>query len=340
MAKNFGDQLRKGQQRDDAMRAEKVSDRFARANTALEGRESLLSEQPASADAKHGGPDFYVETLERAGKVKAITTTWPIDMIDDNPLNSRRIYDDAKVRARANSIAKDGQMLPALAARHPSDPKKLILIDGQYRKRARIFLKHSELDVKILDGLEQIDFWRLARTANSEREQESALDAAYAYKALLDEGLAPDQERLAALVGESKGAVNKHLALLDLPEPALDLIADHPELFGINMAYEITLYRKAVQNDDRTLQLINRVITEQLSFRKVESIRKALQKGPRQRNPTARQFKYTRPDGTSIGTIKEWDDGRIQIDLNLGDQVERFREALQNMLAADGAKAD
>ncbi|WP_186156522.1 ParB/RepB/Spo0J family partition protein [Burkholderia gladioli] len=340
MAKNFGDQLRKGQARDDAMRSEKVTDRFARAETALEGRESLLSEHRANPETNRSDPNFYVETLERAGKVKAVTTTWAIDMVEDNPLNSRRIYDEAIVKARANSIAKDGQMLPALAARHPSDPKKLILIDGQYRKRARIFLKHAELDVKILDGLEPIDFWRLARTANSEREQESALDAAYAFRRLLDEGYASDQERLAALVGESKGVVNKHLALLDLPEPALDLMAANPALFGINMAYEITLYRKAVQNDDRTLQLIQRVIAEQLSFRKVEAIRKALQKGPRQRNPTARQFKYTRPDGTAIGTIKEWDDGRIQIDLNLGDQVERFREALQEMLAADGAKAD
>ncbi|WP_186063301.1 ParB/RepB/Spo0J family partition protein [Burkholderia gladioli] len=340
MAKNFGDQLRKGQARDDAMRSEKVTDRFARAETALEGRESLLSEHRANPETNRSDPNFYVETLERAGKVKAVTTSWAIDMVEDNPLNSRRIYDEAIVKARANSIAKDGQMLPALAARHPSDPKKLILIDGQYRKRARIFLKHAELDVKILDGLEPIDFWRLARTANSEREQESALDAAYAFRRLLDEGYAPDQERLAALVGESKGVVNKHLALLDLPEPALDLMAANPALFGINMAYEITLYRKAVQNDDRTLQLIQRVIAEQLSFRKVEAIRKALQKGPRQRNPTARQFKYTRPDGTSIGTIKEWDDGRIQVDLNLGDQVERFREALQEMLAADGAKAD
>ncbi|WP_186100610.1 ParB/RepB/Spo0J family partition protein [Burkholderia gladioli] len=340
MAKNFGDQLRKGQARDDAMRSEKVTDRFARAETALEGRESLLSEHRANPETNRSDPNFYVETLERAGKVKAVTTTWAIDMVEDNPLNSRRIYDEAIVKARANSIAKDGQMLPALAARHPSDPKKLILIDGQYRKRARIFLKHGELDVKILDGLEPIDFWRLARAANSEREQESALDAAYAFRRLLDEGYAPDQERLAALVGESKGVVNKHLALLDLPEPALDLMAANPALFGINMAYEITLYRKAVQNDDRTLQLIQRVIAEQLSFRKVEAIRKALQKGPRQRNPTARQFKYTRPDGTSIGTIKEWDDGRIQVDLNLGDQVERFREALQEMLAADGAKAD
>ncbi|WP_186108125.1 ParB/RepB/Spo0J family partition protein [Burkholderia gladioli] len=340
MAKNFGDQLRKGQARDDAMRSEKVTDRFARAETALEGRESLLSGHRANPETNRSDPNFYVETLERAGKVKAVTTTWAIDMVEDNPLNSRRIYDEAIVKARANSIAKDGQMLPALAARHPSDPKKLILIDGQYRKRARIFLKHAELDVKILDGLEPIDFWRLARTANSEREQESALDAAYAFRRLLDEGYAPDQERLAALVGESKGVVNKHLALLDLPEPALDLMAANPALFGINMAYEITLYRKAVQNDDRTLQLIQRVIAEQLSFRKVEAIRKALQKGPRQRNPTARQFKYTRPDGTSIGTIKEWDDGRIQVDLNLGDQVERFREALQEMLAADGAKAD
>ncbi|WP_260849481.1 ParB/RepB/Spo0J family partition protein [Burkholderia glumae] len=66
-------------------------------------------------------------------------TTWPIDKIDDNPLNSRHIYDEAKVQARASSIAKDGQFQPALVARHPTNPERVILIDGQYRKRASGF---------------------------------------------------------------------------------------------------------------------------------------------------------------------------------------------------------
>lgn len=339
MAKDFGNQLKKGKQLDEQLRSTVVASRFNRAETALEGRDSLLSEQTPPSTDKPDQTSFYVETLEREGRIKSIAMTWPIDKIDDNPLNSRRIYDEAKVKARANSIAKDGQMVPALAARHPSDPERLVLIDGQYRKRARLSLKHKELDVKILDGLERLDFWRLARAANNEREQESTLDAAYGFKNLLDEGFARTEEELAALIGENKSAINKHLALLDLTEPILDLMSSNPDLFGINMAYEITLFRKIV-GDDKALQLVRRVIDEQLSFRKVEAIRKSQEKGPRQRNPTARQFKYKRPDGTQIGTIKEWDDGRIQVELNLGEKVVDFREKLEQLLAANGAQSD
>ncbi|MGZ2749887.1 ParB/RepB/Spo0J family partition protein [Burkholderia stagnalis] len=339
MAKDFGNQLKKGKQLDEKMRSGQVASRFDRVESAMEGKESLLSDTPTNRSEAPDSATFYVETLEREGRVKSIPTTWPIDKIDDNPLNSRKIYDDVKVKARANSIAKDGQMVPALAARHPTDPERLVLIDGQYRKRARLSLKHKELDVKILDGLERIDFWRLARTANNEREQESTLDTAYGFKKLLDEGFARTEDELASMIGENKSSINKHLALLGLPEPIVDLMASNPSLFGINMAYEITLFRKIV-GDEKALHLVQRVVDEELSFRKVEAIRKSQEKGPRRRNPTARQFKYTRPDGSQMGTIKEWDDGRIQVDLNLGEDVASFREKLQEILAADGAKSD
>ncbi|MEB2558758.1 ParB/RepB/Spo0J family partition protein [Burkholderia cenocepacia] len=339
MAKDFGNQLKKGKQLDEKMRSYQVASRFDRVESALEGKESLLSDTPVERPDVPDSATFYVETLEREGRVKAIPTTWPIDKIDDNPLNSRKIYDDVKVKARANSIAKDGQMVPALAARHPTDPERLVLIDGQYRKRARLSLKHKELDVKILEGLERIDFWRLARAANNEREQESTLDTAYGFKKLLDEGFAQTEEALASMIGENKSSINKHLALLSLPEPIVDLMASNPSLFGINMAYEITLFRKIV-GDEKAIHLVQRVVDEELSFRKVEAIRKSQEKGPRRRNPTARHFKYTRPDGSQMGTIKEWDDGRIQVDLNLGENVASFREKLQEILTADGAKSD
>ncbi|MCA8464019.1 ParB/RepB/Spo0J family partition protein [Burkholderia multivorans] len=333
MGKNFGNQLKRGLQRDQAIRSDQVESRFDRVEKVLSGRASLLDD--AAAAPREG---FDVETLVPED-VKKFETTWPIDKVDDNPLNSRKIYNEEKVKERANSIAKVGQLVPVLAARHPTDSERLILIDGQYRKRARLSLNHKELFVRILENLSQIDFWRLARTANSEREQESVLDSAFGFRKLLDEGLARTEEELATMVGESKSSVNKHLALLDLPEAVIDIMAANPALFGINMAYELTLYRKVV-GEAKTVSLVERIVKEQLSFRKVEAIRKSEEAGRRPRNPTARQFKFRRPDGTEVGVIKEWDDGRMQVDLQLGDRVAHFREALQQMLADDGAKTD
>ncbi|MDC6127084.1 ParB/RepB/Spo0J family partition protein [Burkholderia gladioli] len=334
--KIFSEHIKKGQLRDEALRSvgsEVEVDRFAIMEQALAGRGSLLH-TPAESDVSS-----RADLLIREGKASAHVTTWPIDKIDDNPLNSRHIYDEAKVQARASSIAKDGQFQPALVARHPTDPERVILIDGQYRKRANRILGKREMEVKILEGLAEIDFWRLARSSNAEREQESALDVAMSFRALLDQGHAKTADELASLIGENKAVVSKHLAMLSLPEQTREIIAANPGVFSVNMSYELTLYRK-VTDDPRTGALAQRILDDGLSIRKVEAIRKAAEVGKeRRRNPTSLQFKFRGADGAEIGTIKEWADGRIQVDLQLGADVVRFREALKAMLAEGGAQS-
>ncbi|AJY62437.1 ParB/RepB/Spo0J family partition protein [Burkholderia glumae] len=334
--KSFTDHIKKGQLLDEALRSsgpKEGIDRFEIMEQALAGRGSLLH-APKETDVSS-----RADVLVREGKASVLVTTWPIDKIDDNPLNSRHIYDEAKVQARASSIAKDGQFQPALVARHPTNPERVILIDGQYRKRASRILGKKEMEVKILDGLTPIDFWRLARSSNAEREQESALDVAMSFRALLDQGHARTAEEIAGMIGESKGVVSKYLAMLSLPEQTRDIIAAHPAIFSVNISYELALYRK-VTDDSRTDALAQRILDDGLSIRKIEAIRKAAEVGKeRRRNPTSLQFKFRGADGTEIGTIKEWADGRIQVDLQLGNDVVRFREALTTMLAEGGAQS-
>jgi ParB family transcriptional regulator, chromosome partitioning protein len=340
--KNFSAALNAGVARDQKLREEVVSSRFDRVEAALGGRTTLLdasrtdqprAELPAPANS-------YVESLEKAGKVKSTYAAWPIDKIDDNPLNSRTVYREELISARAASMAKDGQLIPALAARHPSDPERAILIDGHYRKQGALRNRSHTLDLKLLDGLEAIDFYRLARAANNEREQETVLDVALGYKKLLTEGYAKTNDELALLVEEGKSKVSKTLAVLDLPSSIQEFISLYPQQLGINIAYELTLYFK-LAGESRTRDLVQKIVDEGLSFQKVKALREALSHERAPRRTFSRQYKVSGADGSSIGAIKEWGNGNIQVNLALNDpeRAETYIEALRKLLAEDGHKA-
>ncbi|MEX3639633.1 ParB/RepB/Spo0J family partition protein [Paraburkholderia sp. BR14320] len=338
--KNFSAALSAGVQRDQALRDKSITSRFERVEAALDGRTTLL-EKPVDGHAvapDHTG--IYVETLEREGRIKAAYASWPIDKIDDNPLNSRTIYQEEKISARAVSMAKDGQLVPALAARHPSDPERAILIDGHYRKQGALRNRATTLELKLLDGLEPIDFYRLARAANNEREQETVLDVALGYKKLLDEGYAKTNDELAHLVEEGKSKVSKTLTILELPTSAQDFISLYPEQFGINISYELALYFKAT-DETKTRDFAQRIVDEGLSFQKVKAIREALAQARAPRKTFSRQYKVSDSNGASIGTIKEWGNGNIQVSLALDDphRAEAYIDVLKKLLEDDGHKA-
>jgi ParB family chromosome partitioning protein len=336
--KNFSAALNAGVARDQKLRDASVASRFDRVESALAGRSTLLD---ASSDERSEASvaTAYVETLEKEGKVKSTYAAWPIDKIDDNPLNSRTVYHEEKISARAASMAKDGQLVPALAARHPTDPERAILIDGHYRKQGALRNRAQTLDVKVLDGLENIDFYRLARAANNEREQETVLDVALGYKKLLVEGYAKTNDELALLVEEGKSKVSKTLAILDLPSSIQEFISVYPKQLGINISYELALYFKAT-SEDKTRQLVQKIVDEELSFQKVKALREALSQERAPRRTFSRQYKVSGQDGASIGAIKEWGNGNIQVSLQLNDpeRAETYIEALKKLLTEDGHK--
>jgi ParB family chromosome partitioning protein len=322
--KSFGSALAGGAKAEIAKRAE-LDNRFDNVTEALEGRPNLLAPpvkpSPATAPAVAAPEVFYVEQIVAAGKASRHYTRLPIAVLDDNPLNSRTFYSEEKVRARATSIAAETQLTPALVTPNPTHPGRYILIDGHYRKRAIRHLNQADMDVCILENLTKVDFYRLARTLNAEREEESVLDVAFGYQKLLDEGLAKTDEELAAIVGESRPKVNKMLAVVALPKPVQDVIAQNPSAFGISIAYELTLYAKKV-GEDKAAALAERVVAEELPFNKVEAIRKAVEQGAKPTKAMSRQHKI-RQGGAEVGTLKEWDSGRIVLDIKLDDPSKR-----------------
>jgi len=302
-------------------------DRFARAEAAIaQHPNGLLQARPAEVVAA-----FSAESADDALEGRTLIRV-PLSKLHDNPFNARRLYDPAVVQERAASIATHGQKTPGLAAPDPANPGHFILIDGHYRKRALAAAGKSEMECFIERDLSDLDFYRLSFLLNEQRSDQSALDNAIAWRQLLDEGKVQKEEDICELTGMSAGTVNKTLALLRLPETVLAVMRERPAAIGIAAGYELTLYCKVV-GEERTRDLASRIIADGLSSREVEAIRKQAQEGKaRKVKEISRQYKIRTDAGELLGTIKEWDSGRVMLDVQLADRS--AREALVEALKA------
>lgn len=303
-------------------------DRFARAEAAISQHPNGLLQ----ARSREPNPIFSAESeMEDEGDGRILMKV-PLAQLHDNPFNARRIYDPVVVQERAASIATHGQKTPGLATPDPARPGHYILIDGHYRKRALASAGKPEMECFVESNLSDLDFYRLSFLLNEQRSDQSALDNAIAWRQLLDEGKVQKEEDICELTGMSAGTVNKTLALLRLPDSVLGVMRERPSAIGIATGYELTLYCKIV-GEDRTRDLAARIMAEGLSSREVEAIRKHAQEGKaRKIKEISRQYKIRSDGGLLLGTIKEWDSGRVMLDVQVGDRG--AREALVEALKA------
>lgn len=297
------------------MEKRKVADRFSAA-------EAVLAERPAGLAAPSVAkvqPDFSAETGEVAGRQVVRVA---LSAVRDNPLNARHLYDPEVVKSLAASIATRGQLVPVTGVPDPDRAGGFILVDGHYRKKALAAAGRSQIDLILAESESALELYRMSWLLNEERSAQSALDNALAWRRLLDEQLVQEAAEIAELLGVSPATVNKTLAFLKLPAAAIDKVRERPDKFGVFIGYELFLLAKTLNEAD-LLALIDRIIQQNLSSRDVEAIRRQIEQGgQRKRKEVSRQYKITQ--GTAqIGVIKEWDSGKVALEIKLTDPKER-----------------
>ncbi|SDV46087.1 ParB/RepB/Spo0J family partition protein [Chitinasiproducens palmae] len=332
--KNFSDSLSRGLRRENDLRT-RVDDRFEKADHVLSDRPNGLLE-PSSQRPVSGHLPPAVEALISGASVKKRFVRLPLQALVSNPLNSRSFYSPEAISARAASIQKEGQLVPVLVTPNPERAGEYFLIDGHYRRQAMQALGRTDIECCVLEQLAPIDFYRLSKALNHERESESVLDVALGLKRLREQGIARTDEDLVSIAGENASKISKLLALLDLPSSVQELMHEHPQTFGINIAYELALYLKA-SDTAATDALAKRIVAESLTFRKVEALRKALEQGIKSKKQLSRQYRLRDEGGQDLGTLKEWDSGRVVLDIRFDDTSKReaLVDELRRRLGAD-----
>lgn len=243
----------------------------------------------------------------------------PLAEIVENPFNARKTYREARVTEMKASIAANGQETPGTATRRDG---RVVLAAGHYRYKALTQLGAPYMGLMIIPGLSDRDLYEISYRENAEREDQSALDNALAWRTLLNDRIYQTEEDLAHAVGLSPANVNKTLAILRLTDAVLDLVKADPTSYPLSVLYELALF-EPVGGTDRTLAFAKSVAAGDIGRQQIQDARSQIQnKPPRKGRETSRQYKIMVGD-TSSGMLKEWPSGKVAFEVQIDDPAKR-----------------
>ncbi|KAI3591717.1 hypothetical protein D9X30_3242 [Cupriavidus sp. U2] len=336
MAKSRLEQMR--DQAAKALSAAPPADRFARAQALVERQPNGFAEKrPEEQNTSVAVAPPLTATVVNLHTVEAEAPKdgepyfeeVDIGLIDENPFNARRLYRPERVHELAGEIRADGQLVPGLATIRNG---RRVLAGGHYRLRALKAAAKTKMKLMIHPNLTDQQLYQISYKENAEREQQSPLDNALAWKALIDEGVYPSESAISEATGMSLPNVNKTMAILKLSEGILDIVKERPEPFALSTLYQLTLLER-VAGVSVAAAMAAKVKDEEAVCRDVEDARARYENKPaRKQKETSRQHKLHAADGAPLGVLKDWDSGKVTFEITLQDPVKR--QALVDELKA------
>lgn len=233
--------------------------------------------------AKKGGLGKGVDALFFDNAVEETTATLPLDEIEPNREQPRKVFDEAALAELADSVRAHGILQPLLVRPQADGSYRLVAGERRYRAARLAGLREVPVTVREMTDEEESVF---ALIENLQREDLNAVEEAEGLKQLI-ESYGLTQEQAAARVGKSRTAVTNTLRLLHLPQPALDMLKDG----RLTMGHARALL--SVLETDTLLEIAETVVRDGLSVRETERLcKRALKpaKTPERRKKTRDTF--------------------------------------------------
>lgn len=178
-----------------------------------------------------------------------------------NPYQPRKNFDEEALNELASSIKEHGVFQPIIVKK---SIKGYEIIAGERRFRASKLAGMQTIPAIVKDFSDE-EMMQIALLENLQRENLTSIEEAKAYKSII-ESMNITQDELAKKVGKSRSHVTNILGLLKLPASVQDMVLYNK----LSMGHARVLSKL---DDPKTIEdLAQRVITEDLSVRKLESI--------------------------------------------------------------------
>ena len=215
------------------------------------------------------GLDALIDTGEVKTEGSSNISEVDMELIQPNPEQPRREFDDDALQELANSIRQLGIITP-ITLRDMGDGT-YIIIAGERRWRAsqKVGLQRIPAYIRTVDDENMME---MALVENIQRQDLTALEIALAYQHLLEQyGLT--QERLSERVGKKRTTISNYLRLLKLPA-LIQVALKNKE---IDMGHARALL--SLDDPKTQIRIFNEIQSQGYSVRKVEEIVKALTAG-------------------------------------------------------------
>jgi ParB family chromosome partitioning protein len=228
----------------------------------------------------------------------------PLERIDRNPDQPRRVFDSEQMDRLAESIRVHGVLQPVVV-RRIGDRFELVVGERRWHAARKAGLETLPAVVAEIDPQDRLE---VALVENVQRRDLNPIELGFAFRALADTGATQDE--IGQRVGLDRSTIANHMRLLELP-------ASYQE--DVEAGRLSTGHAKALlqlTNPERRHQLRSRIIHEGLSVRAAEELARPSTPDP----PRRRQ-------------------ARAVLDPNLQRVADGLRERLQTRVRIKGEEA-
>jgi ParB family transcriptional regulator, chromosome partitioning protein len=201
------------------------------------------------------------------GKQVDVLAKIAIDFISPNPFQPRTIFEPEALNDLKKSILANGLIQPITVRRVAGNQYQLV--SGERRLRAYTDIGYKEIPAYIIKVDSDEIMLALALIENIQRETLNPVEVSRAYKRLMDE-CHLTQEQIADRVGKDRTTIANSIRLLKLPAKIQNCLVDE----SISAGHARALIN--LPGEDLQLFALEKILEENLSVRKVESLVKKL----------------------------------------------------------------
>lgn len=215
------------------------------------------------------GLDALISTEQVQPQGSSTINEIAIDLIEPNPNQPRREFDEQALQELAASIRELGIIQPITLRQVEDNRFQIIAGERRWRASQLAGLKAIPAYIRTINDETVME---LALVENIQREDLNAIEIALAYQHLLDtDGMT--QEKVSERVGKSRAAIANYLRLLRLPAK-IQLSLQKKEL---DMGHARALL--SLESPSLQVKVYNEILKNGYSVRKVEDMVKSLNNG-------------------------------------------------------------
>ena len=271
--------------------------------------------------------------LDAPSQLNDQVTSLPLQKIEPNPLQPRKLFDEEELQTLSESITQHGIIQPLTVRKGQNGFYQIIA--GERRWRAARMAGLRTVPVVVIEADDRT-VMELALVENLQRQDLNPMEEAMGFRQLMEEyGLT--QEQVAEKVSKSRSAVANALRLLNLSSPIAQLVTDGQLSAGHARAVMVLKTQKEQE------QAARKIIALELSVRQAETLCKNMAKAaekeaePPKVKPLEVDYvaecekTLSKALNRGVKITRGKRKGKFELEFYGDDDLQRLYEALQNL---------
>ncbi|ADG70663.1 ParB/RepB/Spo0J family partition protein [Brachyspira murdochii] len=260
-----------------------------------------------------------------------------ISLIDVNPDQPRKIFNEEEIQGLAESIRENGLINPITLREKDGQYQ---IISGERRFRAFKFLNRDKVPALVLENIDDSKMLELTLVENIQRADLNAIEIARSYKKLIYD-LNIKQEELANRVGKSRSTISNSMRILDLSENIQNLILESKitegharAILSLTDENEREAFAKEIVENGYSVRECEKIAKERKNENNQQENNQKDTKKEIKKDPNIRQLEndLEKIFSTKVNVIdKNGKEGKIVIEYYSSDDLSRIMDMLDKI---------